>query len=111
MREAADAADVDAGCQVIAKLAEAALDEPAEAADPFDKASQRLSAHLVRGIEFGKTVDHVVEVRMSAARRADGPVESIQPRQVTASIRGERPAKVRPFALPVFPPCGIAEIP
>jgi beta-lactamase regulating signal transducer with metallopeptidase domain len=63
---AADAADVDAGCQVIAKLAEAALDEPAEAADPFDKASLKLSAYLVRGIEFGKTVDHVVEVRMSA---------------------------------------------
>jgi hypothetical protein len=64
---AADAADVDEGCQSLAKLAEMALeDEKDEPKDAFDKAGRKLSIMLVRGIEFGKTVDHVVEVRMSA---------------------------------------------
>ncbi|MBO0698554.1 MAG: hypothetical protein J2P46_09175, partial [Zavarzinella sp.] len=63
---ATDAADVDAGCQTIVKLAKAALKESDEPTDPLDKAGQRLSDCLIRGIEFGKTVDHVVELRMSA---------------------------------------------
>ena len=34
--------------------------------DPVAKAGKKLSTCLVRGIEFGKSVDHVVEVRTSA---------------------------------------------
>ncbi len=65
---AADAADVDAGCQALAKLMKAALNDEARQPedDPLDKAGHKLSTMLVRGIEFGKTVDHVVEVRMKA---------------------------------------------
>jgi hypothetical protein len=63
----ADAADVDAGCQALAKLAKAALDEdrPPED-DAASKAGHRLSVQFVNGIEFGTTVDHVVEVRMKS---------------------------------------------
>jgi hypothetical protein len=63
---AADAADVDAGCQALAKVAKIALDADGESSTPLDKAGHRFSTMLVRGIEFGKTVDHVVEVRMKA---------------------------------------------
>jgi beta-lactamase regulating signal transducer with metallopeptidase domain len=62
---AADATDVDAGCQALTKLAEAALAGP-EPTEPVDKAGHKFSAMLARGIEFGKTVDHVVEIRMTA---------------------------------------------
>jgi hypothetical protein len=63
----ADAADVDAGCQALAKLAKAALDdEDREPEGAVEKAGHRLSMQLVNGIEFGKSVDHVVEVRMRA---------------------------------------------
>ena len=65
---ATDAREVDDGCQALVKLAEAAVggdkDEPR---DTVGKAGRKLSTLLLRGIEFGKTVDHVVEVRMSAA--------------------------------------------
>jgi hypothetical protein len=65
---ATDAADVDAGCQALAKLVKAALDDEDRAPeDAVDKAGHRLSVSLVNGIEFGTTVDHVVEVRMKAA--------------------------------------------
>jgi beta-lactamase regulating signal transducer with metallopeptidase domain len=62
---ATDAADVDVGCQALAKLAEAAVAGP-EPTDPLEKAGHKFSAMLVRGVEFGKTVDHVVEIRMKA---------------------------------------------
>jgi len=61
-----DAAEVDAGCQALAKLADAALAGEAEPSEPREKAGHALGASLVRGIEFGKTVDHVVEVRMKS---------------------------------------------
>jgi hypothetical protein len=64
---AADAADVDEGCQALAKLAKTMIDDDQD--DPSDavgKAGKNLSIMLVRGIEFGRTVDHVVEVRMTA---------------------------------------------
>lgn len=62
---AADAADVDADCQALTKLAEAALAGP-DPTEPLDKAGHKFSTMLARGIEFGKTVDHVVEIRMKA---------------------------------------------
>ncbi|HKA08099.1 MAG TPA: M56 family metallopeptidase [Gemmataceae bacterium] len=64
---AADAADVDEGCQALTKLAQTAIEGDTEdPKDPLAKAGRKFSTCLVRGIEFGKTVDHVVEVRMSA---------------------------------------------
>ena len=61
-----DAIDVDAGCQGITKLARAAIEaDPEDPKDPVAKAGKKLSTCLVRGVEFGKTVDHVVEVRTS----------------------------------------------
>jgi beta-lactamase regulating signal transducer with metallopeptidase domain len=62
---ATDAADVDVGCQALAKLAEAAVagQEPTE---PLEKAGHRFTAMLVRGIEFSQAVDHVVEIRMKS---------------------------------------------
>jgi hypothetical protein len=63
----ADATDVEAGCQALARLAKAALDDDdRDPEDAVDKAGHRLSVELVNGIEFGKSVDHVVEVRMRA---------------------------------------------
>jgi beta-lactamase regulating signal transducer with metallopeptidase domain len=65
---AADAADVDDGCQALVKLAEAAIEaDKDEPKDAVEKAGKKLSTLLVRGVEFDKTVDHVVEIRMSAA--------------------------------------------
>jgi beta-lactamase regulating signal transducer with metallopeptidase domain len=58
---AADAAAVDEGCQAVAKLAEAALNDDAK-----EEADTKFASYLVRGIEFSKTVDHMVEVRMTA---------------------------------------------
>jgi hypothetical protein len=69
---AADAAAVGEGCQAITKLFKAALDDD-EPTDPVDKAGKKLSTQLVNGIEFGKTVDHVVEVRL----KADGAVTEV----------------------------------
>jgi BlaR1 peptidase M56 len=64
---AADAADVDEGCQALTKLASTAIEGDTEdSKDPIAKAGKKFSSCLVRGIEFGKTADHVVEVRMSA---------------------------------------------
>ncbi len=51
-----DAADVDAGCQALIKLARSAVDSD----------MKTLSAELVRGVEFSKTADHIVEVRMTS---------------------------------------------
>jgi hypothetical protein len=62
---ATDAADVDVGCQALAKLAEAAVAGP-EPTDPLEKAGHKFSAMLARGVEFGRAVDHVVEIRMKA---------------------------------------------
>ena len=64
---ATDASDVDEGCQTLTRLAQTAIDGDTEdPKDPVAKAGKKFSTCLVRGIEFGKTVDHVVEVRMSA---------------------------------------------
>jgi hypothetical protein len=80
---AADAADVDAGCQALAKLAKVALDDedrkPED--DPLDKAGHKLSTMLVRGIEFGTTVDHVVEVRMTAATGLTDLLKAFDPKK------------------------------
>lgn len=62
---ATDAADVDVGCQALAKLAEAAVAGP-EPTEPLEKAGHKFSAMLVRGVEFTRAVDHVVEIRMRA---------------------------------------------
>ena len=70
---AADAADVDAGCQAMSKLAGTALMEDSdEPKDAISKAGKRFSMQLVNGIEFGTTVDHIVEVRMTSK---DGATE------------------------------------
>lgn len=64
---AADAAVVDEGCQALAKLARTVLDEDKDGpADALAAAGKKVSAQLVNGIEFGTTVDHVVEIRMTA---------------------------------------------
>lgn len=63
---AADAEEVDAGCQALGKLTKGALEADGESSTPLDKAVHKFSTMLARGIEFGKTVDHVVEVRMTA---------------------------------------------
>jgi beta-lactamase regulating signal transducer with metallopeptidase domain len=60
---AEDAAVVDEGCQALAKIAEASFAGSEELKAP-EQAGIRFTASLVRGIEFGKTVDHVVGVRM-----------------------------------------------
>jgi beta-lactamase regulating signal transducer with metallopeptidase domain len=63
-----DAIAVDEGCQALGKLAKAVFEEDKEEPkDPIEKAGKKLSTMLIRGIEFGKTVDHVVEVRISTA--------------------------------------------
>lgn len=41
-------------------------DDKDDPADALDEAGKNLSVMLVRGINFSKTVDHVVEVRMTA---------------------------------------------
>jgi hypothetical protein len=62
-----DASDVDEGCQALAKLAKELSEKDNDGGDDaLNKADQKLSADLLRGIEFNKTVDHVVEVRMSS---------------------------------------------
>jgi hypothetical protein len=64
----ADADDVDEACQALAKVAKSALDrDTEEPKSAVEKAGKNLSTQLLRGVEFGKTVDHVVEVRMTAA--------------------------------------------
>jgi len=64
---ATDASDVDEACQAMTKLARAAIEgDTDDPKDPVAKAGKKLSTCLVRGIEFGKSVDHVVEVRTSA---------------------------------------------
>jgi hypothetical protein len=64
---ATDASDVDEACQAMTKLARAAIEgDTDDPKDPVAKAGKKLSTCLVQGIEFGKSVDHVVEVRTSA---------------------------------------------
>ena len=61
-----DASAVDDGCQALGKLAKAVFeDDKDEPKDPIEKAGKKLSTMLVRGVEFDKTADHIVEVRLA----------------------------------------------
>jgi hypothetical protein len=73
-----DAIAVDEGCQAITKLLEAALADntPGDATAESEKA---FVSCLVRGIEFGKTVDHVVEVRMKSKMGIGELLNSVGP--------------------------------
>ena len=71
-----DAADVDAGCQAIMKFAQTVIeDDEDKPQDPISKAGKKFSAQLVRGVDFGTTVDHVVEIRMASK---DGATELLK---------------------------------
>lgn len=83
-----DAADVDDGCQSLAKLAKAALAEDLdEKTDEATRSGVKLSSELVdsmllvRGVE---SIDHVVEVRMKSKTGIGGLLKALD-----ADVKGK----------------------